>query len=44
MMEGDEGLDQFICAKCAAPANQRCTGAGESMLTKFVSILVWKYV
>ena len=26
MMEGDDSLDQFICAKCAAPANQRCTG------------------
>ena len=26
MMEGDESLDQFICAKCGAPANQRCTG------------------
>ena len=25
-MEGDDSLDQFICAKCAAPANQRCTG------------------
>lgn len=25
-MEGDESLDQFICAKCGAPANQRCTG------------------
>ena len=28
MMEGDESLDQFICAKCGAPANQRCTGTG----------------
>ena len=26
MMDGDESLDQFICAKCGAPANQRCTG------------------
>ena len=36
MMEGDDSLDQFICAKCAAPANQRCTGRESLLMKKYL--------
>ncbi len=26
---GVEGADQFVCAHCGGPANQRCTGRAE---------------
>ena len=38
MMEGDDSLDQFICAKCAAPANQRCTGRKRIIADKKISL------
>ena len=50
MMEGDDSLDQFICAKCAAPANQRCTGRKRIIAEKKISFkkntrhhLIWVY-
>ena len=42
MMDGEDG-DQFICAKCGAAANQRCTGCHSTFYcTRECQKLHWK--